>query len=58
LIYRRGGNFVQLAGGEPYMLHNPRTKLLGVYSGRLSEDSDLGTVWKVSLIATIAERGI
>lgn len=58
LFYRRGGGFIQLASGRAYMLHNPRTILLGVYSGRLSEKSDLGTVWKASAIADVAERGI
>lgn len=57
LFYRRGGGFIQLASGKAYMLHNSRTILLGVYSGRLNENSDLGTVWKSSSIAEIAEHG-
>ena len=56
--YRRGGGFVQLESGQPYMLHNPRTKLLGIYSGRLSKDSDLGTVWNAHLLLDIAWRGV
>jgi hypothetical protein len=58
VYYNRGGGFVQLKDGRPYMLHNPRTILLGVYSGRLSEESDLGTVWKSSLIQEIASHGV
>jgi S1-C subfamily serine protease len=33
------------------------TELLGVYSGRLSEESDLGRVWKMSVVAEIIEGG-
>lgn len=56
VIYKRSG-FITLADG-PYMIHNPITLLIGVYSGRLTAESDLGTVWKTSVVAGIAERGI
>lgn len=56
VIYKRNG-WVTLADGRPYLIHNPVTILLGVYSGRLNRESDLGTVWKTSVIAAIAERG-
>jgi hypothetical protein len=55
-IYKRNG-WVTLADGRPYLVHNPLTLLIGVYSGRLSQESDLGTVWKSSVVAAIAEKG-
>jgi hypothetical protein len=56
IIYKRNG-WVTLENGQPYMIHNPITILTGVYSGRLSADSDLGTVWKTSVVEGIAQRG-
>lgn len=56
VIYKRNG-WTTLADGRPYMLHNVVALLIGVYSGRLSAESDLGTVWKTSVIAAISERG-
>jgi len=52
VLYLRSG-WVTLDGHGPYMIHNPLTQLLGVYSGRLSPDSDLGTVWKPTAVAEI-----
>jgi hypothetical protein len=52
VIYKRNG-WVTLEDGRPYMIHNPVTMMIGVYSGRLSSDSDLGTVWKVSVVADL-----
>ena len=56
VIYKRNG-WVTLVNGQPYLLYNPVTLLIGVYSGRLSQESDLGTVWKASVVAEIAEHG-
>ena len=56
VIYKRSGWVTTTL--HPYMIRNPITLLLGVYSGRLSKDSDLGTVWKTSIVAAIAENGI
>jgi hypothetical protein len=57
VIYKRNG-WVTLADGRPYMIYNVLTWLIGVYSGRLSAESDLGTVWKASIVAAVAEHGI
>lgn len=35
-----------------------RTRLLGVYSGRISDDSDLGYVWKTTAIREILTQGV
>lgn len=50
IVYKRQG-WVTLKTGRPYMIHNPLTILIGVYSGRINSDSDLGTVWKTSVVA-------
>jgi hypothetical protein len=36
---------------------NASTSLVGIYSGRISEASDLGFVWKPSVIAEIIKNG-
>jgi hypothetical protein len=56
IIYKRNG-WVTLADGRLYVIYNAVTLLIGVYSGRLSSESDLGRVWKVAAVAEIAERG-
>jgi Trypsin-like peptidase domain len=57
VIYFKRNGWITLADGRPYIIHNALTILLGVYSGRLFEESDLGTVWKTSVVKDIAERG-
>ena len=47
-----------MADGSSTMFSGPVVNLLGVYSGRISEESDLGTVWKVSAIREILESGV
>lgn len=39
-------------------LMSPTTSLVGIYSGRISEASDLGYVWKPSVIAEIIRNGV
>jgi hypothetical protein len=56
VLYKRNG-WVTLSDGRPHMIHNVLTLLVGVYSGRLSKDSDLGTVWKTSVVAAVANSG-
>ncbi len=56
VIYKRNG-WITLEDGRPYMIHNTLTHLVGVYSGRLNKDSDLGTVWNASTVEEIALRG-
>jgi hypothetical protein len=47
LIDRRGG-YRDLSGN--ILMGANRTELLGIYSGRINEQSDLGIVWKASAI--------
>jgi len=35
-----------------------RTRLVGIYSGRINEQSDLGYEWKVPVLTDLLERGV
>ncbi len=41
---------VALEGGESAVFGGPVTRLLGIYSGRINEQSDIGIVWKAQAI--------
>lgn len=51
LLYHRGG-WATMADHSSALV-NPHYELLGVYSGRVSEESDLGVVWKTSALLEI-----
>jgi len=53
VIAHRNGGAVALADGGTGMFGGPITKFLGIYSGRINDQSDLGIVWKTSAIAEI-----
>ena len=36
----------------------PMVELLGVYSGRINKESDLGIVWKTSALTEILKNGV
>lgn len=58
--YSSGAGGHRLAGGGLSIGLGPIAQLLGVYSGRINPESDLGTVWKVSALRDIIygrERG-
>lgn len=52
VAYRPGG-MIKLEGGNEAVLGRPASRLLGIYSGRLNEESDLGIVWKTRAIADL-----
>ena len=54
VIAHRGGGAVAMREGRMSVFNGPVYRLLGIYSGRVHPDSDLGMVWKVSLIQEIA----
>jgi len=56
LLYRDGG-MIPMADGGVSMFAGPIEKLLGVYSGRINEQSDLGIVWRREVIAEIIDGG-
>lgn len=57
LIYSAGGA-VALNGGNTGVFAGPVEKFVGVYSGRVNAQSDLGFVWKASVVRELLERGV
>ncbi len=53
VIAHRGGGMVAMAGGGSSVFSGPVTRFLGIYSGRINAESDLGIVWKASAIAEL-----
>jgi len=53
VIAHRNGGAVAMADGNTGIFGGPITKFLGVYSGRVSDQSDLGIVWKVECVEQI-----
>jgi hypothetical protein len=52
IAYRSGG-MVALADGSSAAYDGPVTRFIGIYSGRINKESDLGIVWKASAIAEL-----
>lgn len=46
------GSTVQV-NGQPFVTGTAATELVGIYSGRLNEEADLGRVWRTSVIREI-----
>lgn len=49
IAYRSGGT-VSMKDGSARIVSGPVTKFLGIYSGRINDQSDLGFVWKATAI--------
>jgi hypothetical protein len=58
VISQINGGFFHGRGGVAKIATGHRTTLLGIYSGRLNKESDLGFVWKTSAIKDIIENCI
>jgi hypothetical protein len=54
ITYRSGG-MVGLEDGSSAAYAGPVSRFLGIYSGRINEQSDLGMVWKASAIRQLVE---
>ncbi len=54
LIYNAGG-MVPMSDGGVAMFGGPVERLIGVYSGRISAESDLGVVWRRDVISEIID---
>ncbi len=52
VAYRNGG-WVQKIGGGSAAVSGPVWRFLGIYSGRINSESDLGVVWRASAIAEL-----
>ncbi len=55
VIAYRGGGPVLLQTGENAIFPGPVLRFLGVYSGRVNRESDLGFVWKPHAVQPIVE---
>lgn len=49
IAYRAGGS-VAMADGSSAIFTGPVERFIGIYSGRINAESDLGIVWKASAI--------
>lgn len=54
VAYRPGGQVLGIDGSISFNV-GPTTKLIGIYSGRINKESDLGLVWKVSAIKELID---
>jgi len=55
VVAHRNGGTVTMQDGSTAIFGGPVTKLLGLYSGRINDQSDLGMVWKASLVAEVID---
>lgn len=56
VIAHRSGGGVAMQGGGTAIFAGPVTKLLGIYSGRINTESDLGIVWKASALKELVDN--
>lgn len=54
VAYRNGG-MVALEDGASAAFNGPVSRFLGIYSGRINAESDLGIVWKASAIRGLVQ---
>lgn len=54
LSYRNGGA-VAMSNGDTAMFTGPVVKFIGIYSGRINSESDLGIVWKAAAINALIQ---
>lgn len=55
IAYRSGG-MVAMSDGSSAAFSGPAIRFLGIYSGRINSESDLGMVWKASAILELLEE--
>lgn len=55
VIAHRNGGMVSLTDGSTAAFPGPITRLLGIYSGRINDQSDLGMVWKAQAILQLID---
>ena len=54
IAYRSGGT-VSLENGDTSIFAGPITRSIGIYSGRINDQSDLGMVWKMDAVRQIVQ---
>jgi hypothetical protein len=55
VIAHRNGGAVAMRDGSAALFGGPVTKFIGIYSGRINSESDLGIVWKASAIKELLD---
>ena len=55
VIAHRNGGMVAMEDGSSAAFNGPVTRFLGIYSGRINEQSDLGIVWKANSIKELVD---
>ena len=55
VIAHRSGGSVGMRNGGTAVFGGPVTKFLGIYSGRINAESDLGIVWRASAIKELVD---
>jgi len=58
VVYKGPSDNGRLTNGSVIMGGGIMSRLLGVYSGRINRESDLGKVWKASAISEILQHGV
>lgn len=58
LQFRPPGTLVLSEEGDIAVTRGTQSKLLGVYTGRVTNDSDLGFVWRIGEVWTICRQGV
>lgn len=55
VIAHRNGGTVAMKDGSSAIFGGPVTRFLGIYSGRVNAESDIGIVWKASALAELLQ---
>lgn len=55
VVMQRPPGFVHMTDGSVRAFELPITRLIGVYSGRIHSESDIGLVWKVSVLHDLVQ---
>lgn len=58
VVYHHAGGAVPMQDGYVSIFVGPVEQFVGVYSGRISDQSDLGFVWKASAVQEIVDNGV
>lgn len=55
IAFRKAGAVVAMQSGGPKVFDGPVCRFLGVYSGRVHKESDIGIVWKTAAIKELID---
>ena len=55
IAFRSNGSVVNAEGQAGYVRNGPARRFIGIYSGRISTESDIGMVWKVEAIRELID---